>query len=84
MSLYFSLYSPLRKWIKGEYPISPNVNIELKAFYQDQKGRLLLGGDLMTATEIDHKVDAIIGELEAIRKQAKIELKQLQLKMSKR
>ena len=75
-----ALFSPLRAWKKGEYPLSPFVHLSVGTYSLEQE-HILLSPQLMTAKEIDEVVDQLREELEEFRKKAKNELKSLHEKM---
>ena len=77
----FALYSPLSKWTKGNYPLSPFVHLSLGAYPSESDGRVLLSAQLMTPGEIDYVVDQLQAELEEFRVAAKKELQKLHEKM---
>jgi hypothetical protein len=76
----FSIYSPLREWKRGEYPVTPFLYLSTGTHYQVE-GNLLLSAQLMTVKEVDEVVDQMKLELEEFRIKAKKELKSLQEKM---
>ena len=67
----FELYSPLRTWKKGDYPISPFIHLSLGHYSQSNDGHILLGQRLMTNREIDDLIEQLKNELENFRKEAK-------------
>ena len=73
--MFFNVFNPLRKWKKGDYPISPAVYIQLTSFLRDQDERVLIGHQLMTEQEVDEQINQLAKELEIVRKKAKKELK---------
>jgi hypothetical protein len=75
MSLYFEVFNPLKKWKKGQFPLSPQVSIRLAAYRNESNGSLTFGPYMATEAEIDHTIDSMIKELEKLRKAAKKELK---------
>jgi hypothetical protein len=77
----FALYSPLSKWPKGGYPLSPFVQLSVGTYLPESDGRILLSTQLMTPGEIDYVVDQFQAELEEFRVAAKKELQKLHEKM---
>jgi hypothetical protein len=77
----FGLYSPLSKWPKGGYPLSPFVQLSLGTYLPESDGRILLSTQLMTPGEIDYVVDQLQAELDEFRVAAKKELRRLCEKM---
>lgn len=57
--------------LKGEYPLSPSVSLEVVAFDRDGDGPVTIGPNLMSVREVDELVDALVVELESFRKDAK-------------
>lgn len=76
-----ALYSPLSKWPKGGYPLSPFVQLSLGAYSPESNGRVLLSAQLMTPGEIDYVVNQLKAELDEFRIAAKKELRNLREKM---
>ena len=76
-----ALYSPLSKWPKGGYPLSPFVQLSLGTYSPESDGRVLLSAQLMTPGEIDYVVDQLKAELDEFRIAAKKELRKLREKM---
>lgn len=76
----FAIYSPLRAWKKGDYPLSPFLHLSVGTYSKEQE-HILLSAQLMTEREIDEVVDQLRNELEDFRKEAKNELKSLREKM---
>jgi hypothetical protein len=76
-----ALYSPLSKWPKGGYPLSPFVQLSLGTYSSESDGRILLSAQLMTPDEIDYVVDQLKAELDEFRVAAKKELRRLCEKM---
>ena len=68
------LYSPLKKWKVGDYPLSPYVHLSIGTYSQTKEGDILLSSQLMSAKEIDEVVNSMKKELEVFRKKAKAEL----------
>jgi hypothetical protein len=68
------LRSSLRKWKKGDCPLSPFVHLSIGTHSQSQEGDILLSEQLMNPLEIDHAVDSMKTELEEFRERAKAEL----------
>ena len=75
-----SMYSPLREWRKGEYPVAPFVHLSVGT-HSESQGTVLLSPQLMTDQEIDETVNQLRNELEEFRKKAKKELQSLRKKM---
>jgi len=75
-----SIYSPARKWKKGDLPTSPFVYLTLGAHSKDNDN-ILLSPQLMSDSEIDEVVTQLKAELDDFRKKAKKELKSLREKM---
>ncbi len=75
MALYFEVFNPLKKWKKGEYPLSPQVAIRLPTYRTESCGAVTVGPYLGTEKEIDESINFLIRELENVRKDAKRELK---------
>ncbi len=76
------LYSPLRKWKKGDFPLRPYVHLSSGQTCGETKEKdILLSLQLMTAKEIDHVVDSMKKELEEFRTKAKKELLTLKSKI---
>lgn len=73
--MYFDVFNPLEKWQKGDYPISPSVYVECISSSADDDGRIRISHQLMTDLEVDAAIDALVQELEVVRKKAKKELK---------
>ena len=76
------IYSPIRDWKKGEYPISPFLHLAV-GMHSSEQGNILLSEQLMTGSEIDNVVEEMKRELEEFRKRAKAELHSLREKMLK-
>jgi hypothetical protein len=74
------LFSPLKKWKKGDLPLSPYVHLSIGT-YGSEDGNVLLSPQLMTAKEIDEVVNSMKRELEEFRKKAKQELQTLKSKI---
>ena len=77
----FEMYSPLRAWKKGDYPVSAFVHLSLGDHAQSDDGRILLSAQLMTNSEIDESIEQLMNELEKFRKAAKQELTTLHARM---
>lgn len=77
----FGLYSPLRAWKKGDYPISPFIHLSLDRYSQSNNGHILLGQQLTTNREIDDLIEQLKDELENFRKKAKQHLATLHERM---
>ncbi len=75
MSLYFEVYNPLKKWKKGDYPVSPQVTIRLAMYRTESDGGITFAPYMATEQEIDHTITYLIKELEEVRRKAKKELK---------
>jgi len=75
-----NMYSPLRAWKKGDYPISPFVHLSV-GYHTVSDEHILLSPQLMCDQEIDDIVDKLSHELEEFRKAAKRELKMLHKKI---
>jgi len=75
------LFSPLRKWKKNDYPLSPYVHISIGTYGETKEGDILLSPQLMTAIEIDEAVNSMKKELEEFRTKAKKELQTLKSKI---
>lgn len=75
------LYSPLRKWTKGDVPLSPFVHLSIGTYSRTKGDDILLSPQLMTAKEIDYTVDSMKKELEEFRRKAKKELPILKAKI---
>jgi hypothetical protein len=56
---------------EGDLPFHPFVNVELLGYGRDDEDRILLSPSLITDGEIDYRIDALIEQLEAARKDAK-------------
>ncbi len=69
----FSIYSPLPYHKAGDYPISPFIHIAADGVCNDI-GKSILTPQLMTDSEIDPQINALIAELEKLRKSAKADL----------
>lgn len=82
--MFFDVFNPLKKWKKGDYPISPAVYVQLTSFVRDQDERVLVGHQLMTEQEVDEQVNQLVEELEVVRRKAKTELKATLAKQIKR
>ncbi len=78
----FSIYSPLRKWKKGDIPVSPFIYLKL-ATYSEKNDKILISPELMSDPEIDEIVTQLKQELDEFGKKAKKELKSLREKMMK-
>ena len=72
----FALYSPPRGTLAQQLPVSPFVSLVV-ASHVAQAGELFLSAQLMTDSEIDFEVDALIKELEVFRTSAKKKLRAL-------
>ncbi len=70
------MYSPFRKWKKGDPLASPYVRLSVGRC-QTVEGEMLLSPKLKTAKEIDEVVDSLKKELEEFRAVAKKELPSL-------
>ena len=70
----FALYSPPRGAVAQQLPVSPFVSLVV-ASHVAQAGELFLSAQLMTDSEIDFEVDALIKELEEFRTSAKKKLR---------
>ena len=75
-----SIYSPLRTYKKGGYPVSPFVHLSV-GIHSASEENILLSPQLMSDQDIDETVEKIHRELEEFRKEAKRELKTLRKKM---
>jgi len=82
--MFFDVFNPLKKWKKGDYPISPAVYIQLTSFVRDQDERVLIGHQLMTEQEVDEQINQLVKELEAVRRKAKKDLKETLIKQNKK
>jgi hypothetical protein len=70
----------MRDWKKDDFPTSPFISIGLGDHVQEQ-GHRLLTPQLMTDSEIDYSIDALLAELERMRVEAKAELQKRQKAM---
>ncbi len=77
----FELYSPLRVWKEGDYPISPFIHLSLGHHSQSNDGYILLSQPLTTNREIDDFIEQLKNGLEKLRKEAKQELTTLHERM---
>ena len=77
---HFSLYSPMKDWKKGDYPVSPFVSVGLSD-HVEERGEQLLTAELMADSEIDYAVDGLVAELQTLRVKAKAELRKRQQAM---
>ncbi len=75
-----SIYSPIKKWKKGEMPISPFVYLAVGT-HSKENDLILLSPQLMSELEIDEVVTQLKAELDEFGKIAKKELKSLREKM---
>ena len=70
----FALYSPSPSAVAQQLPVSPFVSLVV-ASHVAQAGELFLSPQLMTDSELDFEVDALIKELEEFRTSAKKKLR---------
>lgn len=75
------IHSPLRKWKKGQMPISPFINLSVGSDGISRDHDILISSQLATDQEIDYAVNNLIKELEKLRNEAKKELAFLHRKM---
>ena len=73
MSSYFEAFNPLNQWNKGDRLLLPQVEIRITT--SASGGAVTAGSYLATEKEIDDVADRLIKELEAVRKDAKRQLK---------
>jgi hypothetical protein len=57
----------------GQYPLVPHVQI-VAVGASCSAGEVSISSNLMSANEIDHEIDDLMGQLEQLRKTAKAEL----------
>lgn len=83
MSQYFEVYNPLRNWKQGDYPLSPQVSIQLTTHNTESDGSITFCQYMATEDEIDNVIDFLVKELQKVRKNAKKELKAMHEKQHK-
>jgi len=75
-----SIYSPLKKWKKGDLPTSPFLYLTVGT-HSKENNHILLSPQLMSDREIDEVVIQLKAELDEFGKKAKKELKALRDKI---
>lgn len=75
------LSSPLRKWKKGQMPISPFVYLSANSAFDAVNNEFFFSAQLTTDNEVDVAINNMIKELEKIRISAKKELISLRKEM---
>lgn len=75
-----SIYSPLKKWKKGDLPTSPFLYLTVGT-HSKENNHILLSPKLMSGREIDEVVTQLKAELDEFGKKAKKELTSLQKKI---
>jgi hypothetical protein len=74
MASVFQLHVPNSIWAPADQADGPSVGIRLGQHGYAIDGSIIVGPLMSSPTEVDRTVDALIAELESIRKQAKREL----------
>ncbi len=75
-----SIYSPVRKWKKGDPVGLASVYLSLGS-YQERDGHILLSAQLMADQEIEEVVIQLKAEIDEFGRKARKELKTIRKKM---
>jgi hypothetical protein len=67
----FGVVGIMDGWKKGDLPGNQMVNIVLNSYSTLKDGNIALTAQLATDSEVDHAIDQLIHDLEAVRKVAK-------------
>ena len=77
----FGIVGTMDKWKKGDFPNNQMVSITLENYLAKTDEKILLSCELASDGEVDYAIDNLIKNLEFIRKKAKKNIRDTNIKI---